>query len=261
MRIGKSPVLERIFARSHPADRPAGAVDMAKDLRLSWGMQLEPDRSPPDTNESFSVPARIPVFPLPNVVFFPRMYLPLHIFEPRYREMVADAAAGGGCVGMALLKEGWEQDYCGNPEIFDVGCVGRLVSVQKLEDGRFNILLKGLARFEVREQFFDKSYRQAAIELKPGESEAALPPAIRSELGRLLDAYAKDRDEGPQWRGLFRLDVEDEVLVNGLATYLDLTPLDKQFLMEADNLPQRARRLIDLLHFKLAEQDGAKGWE
>jgi hypothetical protein len=224
-------------------------------------MQLEPDRSPPDTSDSFHVPACIPVFALPNVVFFPRMYLPLHIFEPRYREMVADAVAGGGCVGMALLKEGWEQDYYGNPAIFDVGCVGRLVNVQKLEDGRFNILLKGLARFEVREQFFDKSYRQAAIELKPGAAEVTLPPPVRSELVRCLDAYVKDRDERPQWRGLFRLDVDDEVLVNGLATYLELTPLDKQFLMEADDLLQRARRLIDLFRFKLAERDGAKGWE
>jgi Lon protease-like protein len=224
-------------------------------------MQLEPDRTPPDTNGSLQVPACIPVFALPNVVFFPRMYLPLHIFEPRYREMVADAVAGGGCVGMALLKEGWEQNYYGNPAIFDVGCVGRLVNVQKLDDGRFNILLKGLARFEVREQIFDKRYRQATIELKSGDSEVALLPAVRSELVRLLEGYLKDREEGQQWRDLFRPDVDDEVFVNGLATYLDLPPLDKQFLMEADSLPQRARRLIDLLHFKLAERDGAKGWE
>jgi len=235
-------------------------VDSVKDHRLSWGMQLEPDRSPPEATESFQVPARLPVFALPNVVFFPRMFLPLHIFEPRYREMIADALAGEGCIGMALLKEGWEQNYYGNPAIFGLGCVGRLVSAQKLEDGRFNILLKGLARFEVREEFHDKSYRQAAIALKPENQDAGLPPPVGAELVRLLQAYLTDRDD-PKLRGLLRLDVEAEVLVNGMATYLDLTPLDKQFLMEADSVLQRARRLIDLLQFMLAEREGAKGWK
>jgi uncharacterized protein len=224
-------------------------------------MQLEPDRSPPEAAESIHVPARIPVFALPNVVFFPRMYLPLHVFEPRYREMVADAVAGDGYVGMALLKEGWEQDYYGNPAIFDIGCVGRLVNVQRLEDGRFNILLKGLARFEVREQLFDKKYRQAAITVKPEDPKTDLPPPVRSELIRLLEIYMKDLDDDPKWRSLVRLDVDDEVLVNGMSTYLDLPPLDKQFLLEADSLPQRGRRLIDLLQFKLAEREGSKGWE
>ena len=223
-------------------------------------MQLEPDRSPPDTTHTIQVPACIPVFPLPNVVFFPRMYLPLHIFEPRYREMIADAVTGERYVGMALLKEGWEQDYYGNPPIFNVGCVGRLVNVQKLADGRFNILLHGLARFEVRDQLFEKSYRQARIELKTGEADIALSPAVRSELVDLLEAYLGGCEEAPQLRDLFRQDVDDEVLVNGLATYLDLTPLDKQFLIEADSLLQRGRRLVDLLQFKLAERDGAKGW-
>ncbi|MFM8552112.1 MAG: LON peptidase substrate-binding domain-containing protein, partial [Nitrospiraceae bacterium] len=106
-------------------------------------MSISPDGRAAGEDAAFPVPERIPIFPLPNVVFFPRTYLSLHIFEPRYREMVADAAAGGQCVGMALLKEGWENDYYGNPPIFDLGCVGRLVTVQPLPDGRFNILLQG----------------------------------------------------------------------------------------------------------------------
>src|SRR5215472_12128973 len=79
----------------------------------------EPDHS--DKSGPFPIPATIPVFPLPNVVLFPKTYLPLHIFEPRYRQMVDDTVMGGQCIGMALLKEGWESDYYGNPPVFAMG--------------------------------------------------------------------------------------------------------------------------------------------
>lgn len=235
------------------------AVDIAWDLRLSCGMQTEQDRTP-SGKSLFPVPERFPVFPLPNVVFFPRMYLPLHIFEPRYRAMVADAAAGGQCIGMVLLKEGWEQDYYGNPPIFELGCVGRLVSIQPLPDGCYNILLQGLHRFEVREQFFEKCYREARVVLKPNEADASLEAPVRAELVHALKRYLRSRGDGHQWQGLVRLDVDDEVLVNSISTYLDLTPLEKQFLVEADGLRQQAHRLHDLIRFKLDEQGGVKGW-
>nr|MBI3613167.1 LON peptidase substrate-binding domain-containing protein [Nitrospirota bacterium] len=223
-------------------------------------MQRNPDCPSAGEDAAFFVPERIPVFPLPNVVFFPKTYLPLHIFEARYREMVTDAVAGGQCVGMALLKEGWEDDYYGNPPVFEMGCVGRLVSVQPLPDGRFNILLQGLSRFEICEQFYEKSYRQARVRLKPNDGAVSLEPATRAVLVRLLDTYLSTSDDGHQWKGLLRQAEDDEVLVNSLASYLDLTPLEKQFLMEADSLHQRARRLNDLLEFKLQERGGVKGW-
>lgn len=223
-------------------------------------MQTERGRHHRDHGSSFRVPDRIPVFPLPNVVFFPRMYLPLHIFEPRYRAMIADAAAEGRCIGMALLKEGWEQDYYGNPPVFEMGCVGRLVSVQSLPDGRSNILLQGLSRYRIHEEYYDRSYRQASVVLQPGGAEAALESSVRSGLLRLVDQYLKSRDDGNRSCGLFRFDVGDEILVNSLSAYLDFTPLEKQFLLEADSLLQQARRLSDLIQFKLYERDGAKGW-
>jgi Lon protease-like protein len=223
-------------------------------------MLTEHDRNPPGKGPSFQVPDRIPLFPLPNVVFFPRMYLPLHVFEPRYREMVSDAVASGQCIGMVLLKEGWEQDYYGNPPIYQVGCVGRLVSMQKLSDGRSNILLQGLHRFEIREQFYEKSYREARVALKPAAGKVTLDPSVRSDLVRALEAYLKAREDGHQWQGLFCLEADDEILVNSLSASLEFTPLEKQFLMEADNLLQRARRLINLIQFGVYERDGAKGW-
>lgn len=222
-------------------------------------MQTERDRSHPDQQPAFPIPERIPIFPLPNVVFFPKTYLPLHIFEPRYRQMVADTTVRGQCIGMALLKEGWEQQYEGNPPMFDVGCVGRIVSVQHLPDGRYNILLQGLRRFEVREQFYDKPYREARIALKEEERDAVLEPSVRAGLLRAVGDYLQASGDDVPWRDFFRLDVPDEILVNHLSAGLECTPLEKQFLLEADSLRQRARRLNDLIQFMLLEQGGAKG--
>src|SRR5438093_5791660 len=91
------------------------------------------------------IPSVIPLFPLPNVVFFPRTYLPLHIFESRYRRMVRDAAASHQMIGMVLLKEGWETDYEGAPPIFPTGALGRMVTVQALSDGGSIFCCKGSA--------------------------------------------------------------------------------------------------------------------
>lgn len=213
-----------------------------------------------DTGESFPIPRRLPVFPLPAVVFFPKTYLPLHIFEPRYRQMVADATTSGQCIAMALLKEGWEEDYYGNPAIYPALCVGRIVSVQPLPDGRSNVLLQGLERCEILEEHFEKPYREATIRVTPLAQDHTLPKEVRSKLVEVLSRYLQSREDHAAWQGFFREEVSDEVLVNTLSTYLDCTPLEKQFLLEADGLPQRARRLNDLIQFMLHDHHGAKGW-
>jgi len=222
-------------------------------------MQTDRDRSHPGHEPTFPIPERIPIFPLPNVVFFPKTYLPLHIFEPRYRQMVADTTVRGECIGMVLLKEGWEHQYKGNPPVFAVGCVGRLVSVQQLPEGRSNILLQGLRRFEVREQFYDKPYREARIALKDEEGEAALDASMRADLLRAVENYLRVSGNGELWQDFFRLDVPDAILINHLCASLECTPLEKQFLLEADSLRQRACRLHDLIQFMLLERGGAKG--
>lgn len=214
-----------------------------------------------EKSEPFPIPDRCPVFPLPNVVFFPKTYLPLHIFEPRYRQMVADATAGGQCIAMALLKEGWESDYYGNPPVYPVVCVGRLVSVQPLPDGRSNILLQGLERGAIQEEYFDKPYRQATIRPTVRAVEPELDGDVRRRLVETLAQYLQTRDDSTAWQGFFREDVSDEVLVNTLSTYVECTPLEKQFLLEAEGLHQRARRLNDLIQFLLHDHHGAKGWD
>lgn len=210
--------------------------------------------------EAVRIPDVIPVFGLPTVVFFPRTYLPLHIFEPRYREMVADVAREGQCIGMALLKEGWESDYYGNPPVYPIGCVGRVLHVEMLSDGRSNILLQGLERYEIQEQHEDRSYRRARIELKPLAGERALEPSMRMRLLEHLQRYVATRENSHVWQEFLGQGVSDESLVHTISSHLDCTPLEKQFVLEAETLPQQARRLTDLIHFKLHESHGAKGW-
>lgn len=220
----------------------------------------QPGHGGPEQPQAFRVPERIPLFPLPNVVFFPKTYLPLHVFEPRYREMVADVAANGHCIGMVLLKEGWEAAYHQNPPIFPIGCVGRLATVQKLPDGRSNILLQGIERYEILEEFYDRPYREATVELKARAEAGALDAALRSHLLELLLKYTNISQDASALRVLTRQASADEILVNSLSGSLDCTPLEKQFLLEAETLHQHARRLCDLIQFKLLERRGAKGW-
>jgi Lon protease-like protein len=107
----------------------------------------------------------IPLFPLPNVVFFPNSLLPLHVFEPRYRQMLEDIIDSERIIGMVLLKPGWEKNYHDNPEIFSVGCMGRIINIEVEKDGRSNIVLYGLKRVRIVEIVHDAPYRLARVNL------------------------------------------------------------------------------------------------
>src|SRR5919109_539474 len=100
----------------------------------------------------------LPIFPLPNVVLFPNVFLPLHIFEPRYREMVADALASDRLIGMVLLKPGWQSDYEGRPSVYPIGCAGLITHAEKLDDGRYNIILRGIEKFRIGSETTDRIY-------------------------------------------------------------------------------------------------------
>src|SRR5436853_4085408 len=106
----------------------------------------------------------LPRFPLPNVVLFPNVFLPLHVFEPRYREMVADAAASDRMIGMVLLRPGWERDYEGRPAVYPIGCSGVITHVERLPDGCYNIVLRGVERFRIVQEDHSRSYRCASVE-------------------------------------------------------------------------------------------------
>ena len=110
---------------------------------------------------------RLSVFPLPGALLFPEMHLPLHIFEPRYRAMVSDAMARDRRIGMIQPRPGAGDDD-NHPPLFEIGCVGRIAEVEALDDGRYNLVLEGVALFRVaRELDVTTPFRQVEAELLP----------------------------------------------------------------------------------------------
>jgi Lon protease-like protein len=186
----------------------------------------------------------LPLFPLPNVVLFPNVFLPLHIFEPRYREMVADVLEADRLIGMVLLKPGWERDYEGHPPVYPIGCSGLITHAERLPDGRYNIVLRGLERFRILEEDRSRSYRRATYErlaeqqLRPEDREAIRGQRVK------LEAMLAPAVEKPSALG-------DEDLINALAQYLDLEAVEKQALLEQRGLRARAESLVELLEMKV----------
>ena len=192
----------------------------------------------------------LPLFPLPNVVLFPNVFLPLHIFEPRYRQMVGDALAGDRIIGMALLRPGWEGSYEGRPPVYPVGCAGLITHAERLHDGRYNIVLRGLEKFQLLEEDSSRSYRLARVEgiteVTPSEERDEMRTA-RRRLESLLVPQPEGRGVDPK----VPPSMPDEDLVNALAQYLELEPVEKQALLERDGLLARCRSLIELLEMKV----------
>ncbi|HEY7112347.1 MAG TPA: LON peptidase substrate-binding domain-containing protein [Thermoanaerobaculia bacterium] len=183
---------------------------------------------------------RLPIFALPGVVLMPETLLPLHIFEPRYRAMVADALNGDRTIGMALMKPGWE-DGGKDPDIFAVGGAGEIVESEKLSDGRYNIVLQGRFRYRILREAGVDPYRQANVE--PIASipfpDAAAEARAAATLGRLFEAVREELslpplpDDAP---GAERLSSE-------LALRLRYEPAELQELLETDALPARCEAL------------------
>jgi Lon protease-like protein len=200
----------------------------------------------------------LPVFPLPSTVLFPSVFLPLHIFETRYREMIADAVSSDRLIGMVLLRPGWEPGYQGRPPVFSVGCSGVLTHVERLGDGRYNIVLRGLERFRIVSEDHGRAYRRAAIEpLVERAATAEDRAAVRHQRAKLealiAPALRPAPGEGPPRCEDLKAAgaMGDEDFVNALAQYLDLEPLEKQALLEMDSLRTRAESLVELLEMKV----------
>jgi Lon protease-like protein len=198
------------------------------------------------------LPPSIPIFPLPNVVLFPSVFLPLHIFEPRYRAMVADALDDDRIVGMVLLRPGWEADYEGRPPVFPIGCAGLITHHERLPDGRYNIILRGLQKFRMLGEEGGRSYRIARIETI--DDAAGTAAADRSELTtarRRLEAMLVPQPSGTGVEPKLPPSMSDEDLINALSQYMELEPLEKQALLERDGLLARCRSLVELLEIKM----------
>ena len=196
---------------------------------------------------------RLSIFPLSGALLFPRMHLPLHIFEPRYRAMVTDSLARDRRIGMIQPRPmiGTGPGSGGEPQLFDVGCIGRIAHVEALEDGRYNIVLEGLTRFRmVRELDVSTPFRQIEVSLEGFDDSTEPDPlasveraAIEMESRRFADAqgYAVD------WEAVSRLD--DESLVNGIAQIAPFDVAAKQALLESPDIADRAQLIVQLMQF------------
>jgi Lon protease-like protein len=189
------------------------------------------------------LPDTIPLFPLPGVALFPDLPLPLHIFEPRYREMLKDALAGSGFIGIVQVRPGQE----GDPRpIFSVGCAGRIEGVAELEGGRSNIVLRGVSRFHIDQELAEgRPYRVARV--TPLIEKVLDEAALTQSLARVLHEIGQI-DEGMSL--LARTDEAPKALVvNMLAQLLPLGDLERQSLVEAATVDDRARLLAEILDF------------
>jgi hypothetical protein len=175
--------------------------------------------------------------------------------------MVSDAKAGHGLIGMTLLRGRWQEDYYSSPQIYSVGCAGRIVSAEALPDGKFNILLHGLREFAVEREIGGRAYREAQVRWAAAVGpDASIPDELRQRLlAQLRDCAALHVEEATR-KLLDDSTLGDQLLVNFFCYALDLSPLDKQGLLEADSLLKRAERLGEVLEFHLHEsRSGAAG--
>jgi uncharacterized protein len=188
----------------------------------------------------------LPLFPLPNVVFFPHTRLPLHVFEPRYREMVKDVMEGDHRFGIVLLRAGWEADYFGVPAVHEWGTLGTIEQAVPLEDGRFNIVVRGDSRFRILEEVSRVPYRTARVVTEPettrDPSQAYAQREWLADLSRQYIRYLPDQSSVPEIET-----VSLDALTNALIMSLNLDAEEKQRLLEVGDVIARAEAIASEL--------------
>ncbi|MBL7021239.1 MAG: LON peptidase substrate-binding domain-containing protein [Nitrospinaceae bacterium] len=198
----------------------------------------------------------IPIFPLPSTVFYPGTPLPLHIFEPRYRQMTADALEGERKIGMVLLKPNWEEAYFDRPELFSIGCVGNIEKEIRHPDGKYNFTLVGLRRFRIVREVEGKLYRLAKIDLLEEKNEQEIGEAPNATRDGLIDSYrefislipeSNSLKEEPDWN----LGEKLSQFVDRFAYRLDLSLEQKQSFLEELDVLRRADFLHSFLKMKI----------
>jgi len=214
------------------------------------------------------VPSReeiLPLFPLPSVVLFPHARVPLHVFEPRYRQMTARALAGERRIGMIAVRPEHLDAMAGDPPLFAIGCAGVVDEAARRDDGRYDIVLRGTERFRILDEpprDESRLYRVARVETLEDpfdEPREGIPlQGLRADaidlLSQLLRLAAPDSARPLDPRRFSGID--DVTFVNLLCQLLDLAPPEKQGLLETTGILARCEALVALLQFRVAELGG-----
>lgn len=186
---------------------------------------------------------RLSIFPLTGAVLFPGMQLPLHIFEPRYRALVGDALIRDRQIAMIQPQRPME-----GATLYKVGCVGRIGEVQALDDGRYNLILEGVARFRmIRELDVATPFRQIEADIYDEDEDETLTHAQRGGFEREAREFADRQGYSVDWDSVARLD--DRSLINGVSQIAPFDPASKQALLEAETLTDRCELLVQLMQF------------
>jgi Lon protease-like protein len=207
--------------------------------------------------EEFSGTARL--FPLPNLVLFPHVVQPLHIFEPRYCELLEAAMADDGLIAMATLSPGWEHDYEGRPPVFPMACLGRVSLHRRLPEGGYNLLLLGLCRVRVLRELPPAAlYREAVVEVCQDKYSAAEEAAVADLHRQLRGAFFEVLPHLPQaheqFAQLLGSDLSLGVLTDIISYMLEIDLRAKEALLAETSVPKRARRLLK--HLRAVAVDG-----
>jgi len=202
--------------------------------------------APSERSQGTVIPAVIPIFPLEVAMLFPGVSRPLHIFEPRYRAMVAAALKGDRIIGMTTLKPGYEDNYQGRPPVYEIGCAGIITDVEELPGGRYNIVLRGIAKFRVTGEDETQPYRLARVEPLPEVLNDEDKDALRKYRLRLEELITKGSDSKVQ------PGTSDEELINMVAQYLPMGLAERQQMLELKNALLRVKALIEMIESKAA---------
>jgi Lon protease-like protein len=209
------------------------------------------------------------MFPLSNVVLFPRVKTPLHLFEPRYRQLARAVVDGERRLVMAVVRPEHVGDMPGNPPIYPVACIGLVTESQRLPDGRYNLVLQGEERIRVVGETppeDDRLYRVAHVvrlEDPYPESERARVAQLRAGITRDVGSIVHSAKVGRKARFDAELfaGVDDETFVNAVSNAFAFPAEDKQSLLEADSIPERFARLASALAFQRAAAEAGGGPE
>jgi Lon protease-like protein len=209
--------------------------------------------------------SEIAIFPLSNVVLFPRISTPLHLFEPRYRQLAREVLAGDRRIGMTVVRPEFSDDMAGNPPLYPVGCAGRITEHERMPDGRYNLVLLGEQRFRIFEEASgpkERLYRVARVRWLDDE----YPDGAHEQVARLRAHIVENvgvlaRETQPDTAASLDPElfagVDDETLVNLLCNAFAMPVEDKQALLEANVVADRYARLASLLSFQRAELSGS----
>jgi Lon protease-like protein len=195
----------------------------------------------------------VPLFALPNVVLFPRAVLPLHIFEERYKTMTCDALADDGRIAMALLKPGWEKDYYQRPAIEPVVCVGKILSWERLADGKYNFLLQGMLRATIDGETAHAPYRVAR--LKAIRESSVMEIDLANDRQRLMELCCSQRlastAVGRELKKILTSSLSTQEAADLIAYHmLDNVQLKQSLLAEA-NVCRRVKRVLGAMEAAL----------